>query len=211
MTDKEQIIIDGIDISKCRYHRRCVLPDNIGCKIDDFLCCDKPNCNFKQLARKTQIVEQQQKTLDELIGCVSLWEEFTEEESKLAKDSSIADLVVLLRKKTQEYEELKRQYESRKGLLNSVGKDNYRLMQECEELKEQLQANQPTGICETCTAKAILQNDKYRKALEEIEKFCNSVSAEENLYNSHHFSDGSMVVEVADSVLDIINKAKGRQ
>lgn len=58
MTDKQQIIIDGIDISKCRYHRRCVLPDNIGCKIDDFLCCDKPNCNFKQLARKTQECEE---------------------------------------------------------------------------------------------------------------------------------------------------------
>ena len=56
----------------------------------------------------------------------------------------------------------------RKELQESTVK-NRNLRQECEELKEQLQANQPTGICETCMATAILQNDKYRKALEEIE------------------------------------------
>lgn len=58
MTDKEQIIIDGVDVSQCMHYRKCVLPDNIGCKIDDFLCCDKPNCYFKQLARKTQECEE---------------------------------------------------------------------------------------------------------------------------------------------------------
>ena len=50
--DKEQIIIDGIDVSGCEHHRKCILPDNIGCKIDDFLCCDKPNCYFKQLQKE---------------------------------------------------------------------------------------------------------------------------------------------------------------
>ena len=58
MADKEQIIIDGIDVSECEHHRKCILPDNIGCKIDDFLCCDKPNCYFKQLTRKTQECEE---------------------------------------------------------------------------------------------------------------------------------------------------------
>lgn len=83
------------------------------CKKKNTSECYELNCIggqanvLEQLARKTQIVEQQQKTLDELIGCMSIWEGFTEEESKLAKDSSIADLIMLLRKKTQECEELK--------------------------------------------------------------------------------------------------------
>ena len=51
MTDKE-IIIHGVDVSKCKQHRKCILPDNIGCKIDDMLCCDKPNCNYKQLQKE---------------------------------------------------------------------------------------------------------------------------------------------------------------
>lgn len=72
--------------------------------------------------------------------------------------------------------------------------------QECEELKEWLQANQPTGICETCMAKAILQNDEYRKALEEIEKIIASTDAgtRPKLYD----------FENDTKILDIINKAR---
>ena len=64
--DKEQIIIDGIDVSGCEHHRKCILPDNIGCKIDDFLCCDKPNCDYKQLARKTQECESLKEEIEVL-------------------------------------------------------------------------------------------------------------------------------------------------
>lgn len=70
-----------------------------------------------------------------------------------------------------EFKRIKFYIESLKNKYNEKVK-------ECEELKEQLQANQPTGICETCMAKATLQNDKYRKDLEEIKKiaepFCNA-------------------------------------
>lgn len=141
MTNKEQIIIDGVDVSECESHQieaNELYPKAHYCgSIKNTFCEDNPNCYFKQLARKTQIVEQQQKTLDELIGCVSLWEEFTEEESKLAKDSSIADLVVLLRKKTQECEEQE----------NKIKKLRKNLALEIES------------------------NTRYRKALEEIENF----------------------------------------
>lgn len=63
MTDKEQIMIDGVDVSKCKQHRKCILPDNIGCKIDDMLCCDKPNCEYKQLQRKEQECEELKKEI----------------------------------------------------------------------------------------------------------------------------------------------------
>lgn len=43
------------------------------------------------------------------------------------------------------------------------------LKQEIEELKEYIQANKATGICETCTHTALIENDHYRKALEPFE------------------------------------------
>lgn len=48
--------------------------------------------------------------------------------------------------------------------------------QECERLKDELSTYGATGICETCTEKSILQNDKYIKALREIKEI-----AEENI------------------------------
>lgn len=41
--------------------------------------------------------------------------------------------------------------------------------QEVGELKEWQMANQPTGICETCTAKSVEDMFKYKQALDEIE------------------------------------------
>ena len=51
MTDKEQIIIDGVDVSKCKdYHPK----NRFTCHPYICNCHQKPNCYFKQLARKTQ-------------------------------------------------------------------------------------------------------------------------------------------------------------
>lgn len=77
---------------------------------------------------------------------------------------------------------------------------------ECEELKDQLQANQPTGICETCMATAILQNDKYRKALEEIKEIVKDWYKNEwSCYMCRKNMDKKL-----EDILDIINKAKRR-
>ena len=76
---------------------------------------------------------------------------------------------------------------------NCYFREYKRKMQECEEPEKQQQANQPTGICETCTAKAILQNDKYRKALEEIEEY------------TKNFKE----LDLFEDIKDIINKVKG--
>lgn len=62
MTDKEQIIIDGVDVSECKHF--CLetqIPEiplagysNICCEENIAKeCKDNPNCYFKQLARKT--------------------------------------------------------------------------------------------------------------------------------------------------------------
>ena len=99
-----------------------------------------------------------------------------------------------LARKTQECEQKEKELLSNEKIINKLMKEVDELKQECVELKEQLQANQPTGICETCMAKAILQNDKYRKALEEIENFTKK--------HCDYWCE-------RNKILDIINKAKG--
>lgn len=42
--------------------------------------------------------------------------------------------------------------------------------EECERLKNELLTYGATGICEVCTDKSVLQNDKYTKALREIKE-----------------------------------------
>lgn len=66
----EEIIIDGIDVSKCKYYT-----DNVDylsnkdwtCRAEMFnTCCeDYPNCYFKQLKRKEQECEEYRKVNDE--------------------------------------------------------------------------------------------------------------------------------------------------
>ena len=52
-------------------------------------------------------------------------------------------------------------------------KDNcavYKLMLKCLELQEWKDANKPTGICETCTAKSLQAYDICRNALSDIDQ-----------------------------------------
>lgn len=73
--------------------------------------------------------------------------------------------------------------------------------QECEELKEWREANQPTGICETCTVKSVEDMYKYKKALDEIENVADDYNRVEK--TSQYYRDGF------DEIQDIINKTKG--
>lgn len=65
MEDKEQIIIDGVDVSKCS---RLIVNKLYGyvcnCEEDEHLissCKNRPNCHFKQLQRKTAECEELKK------------------------------------------------------------------------------------------------------------------------------------------------------
>lgn len=76
MTDKEQIIITGVDVSECEFFDGSHL-----CKCDETIidehkklknifsvkyvnCRDNYNCYFKQLARKTQECEELKERLE---------------------------------------------------------------------------------------------------------------------------------------------------
>lgn len=78
--------------------------------------------------------------------------------------------------------------------------------QECKELKEWQEANQPTGICETCTAKSVDDMYKYKQALNEIEI---------NILKYQGFTFGKPRTmrenDCIYKILDIINKAKEKK
>lgn len=75
MTDKEQIIITGVDVSECEFFDGSHLCQCDKTIIDEHKklrnifsvkyvnCRDNYNCYFKQLARKTQECEQKEKEL----------------------------------------------------------------------------------------------------------------------------------------------------
>lgn len=65
MTNKEPIIVDGVDVSGCTLYgnRRC----NNACNpLNCLFCSDKPNCHYKQLARKTQEYKELKEDYTEL-------------------------------------------------------------------------------------------------------------------------------------------------
>ena len=165
MTTNKQIIIDGVDVSGCGcfsnnpedvktgqtcwYYTEYVHDNEWGTR-----CPEHPNCEYKQLQRKTaeceelqKLCQNQAKTINDLTGCVGLWEEFSEEESGLAKNSSIADLVVLLR-------------EARSSLESKTS--------ECEELKTRVEVlrkenNRLTGeVCDILDYAVSLQHNLYK-------------------------------------------------
>ena len=65
MTDKKEIIIDGVDVSGCEYYDQgiCNIPDVIE-TYDS--CIDKGACYFKQLQRKEKECEEVSNEIVEL-------------------------------------------------------------------------------------------------------------------------------------------------
>ena len=100
MTDKEKTIIDGVDVSGCEYVCNTAF-GNIGCKLpfnEEIHCCNIPNCYFKQLAHKTQIIDE----VEEVIKPY-------QEQIELDALSLPIAIESILERKTQECEELKKQ------------------------------------------------------------------------------------------------------
>ena len=63
MTDKEQEIIDGVNVSKCKHYEKHSFYDcNETCEDNGAIVCtnceDNSNCYFKQLQRKEQECEK---------------------------------------------------------------------------------------------------------------------------------------------------------
>lgn len=116
------------------------------------------------------------------------------------KTNAIIALGEQLKAKEQECEQIKEKYEALK-LENQEGYEIVaELKQECEKLKKQLETSEEWRIAaESLNEKLDLKNTRYRKALEEIEEYCNNVLS------------FTAVRTTESDILNIINKAKGRE
>ena len=162
--DKEQIIIDGVDVSKCEFYMHYDYGKfSHGCSLhkDMFglpVCCDIADCckdcYFKQLARKTQECEQIKEKYEAL---------------KLENEEGY-EIV----------DELKHEYEE---LENKIKKLRKNLALEIEA------------------------SDRYRKALDEIEKYIKKYECD----NCEDYVFGCGDCGTPRDILDILNKATDRK
>ncbi len=160
--EKEQIIIDGVDVSECGYFY--IRPNNRAvcctCHVDCH-CAANPNCYFKQLARKTQECEE----LKNIIAY-----------PKYRNEIAIKEL----------------ENKTKKELI--------------EEIVHRHQIGESTVHCVYTPLRE--ENNRYRKALEEIER-----ELKEDIYCESQECGCDDYEEclrcTKNIILDIINKAKG--
>lgn len=62
-----QIIIDGVDVSGCKYYKYKFCYCSKGVDGLEKKCYDYPNCYYKQLARKTEECQKLEETVDNLL------------------------------------------------------------------------------------------------------------------------------------------------
>lgn len=207
MTDK-QIIINGVDVSGCDFLAKediynsysgvtTAYKGQCGCS-DDEMCKDHRNCGYKKLARQLQ---RKTAELDEY--------KKSKQSSYEALQARANELEMSNRKLKQECEELKAYAQAQENQRETYYKEYLKLSQECKELKEYIQANKPTGICETCTAHALIQNDKYRKALKEIEGLIKNFCKDCSDYENCNWDKEGCYYSLIPNLKDIINKAGG--
>lgn len=72
MTDKE-VIIHGVNVSGCKHYEKHTFYDcNETCEDNGAIVCtnckDNPNCDFKQLQRKTAECEKYKQALNDIEG-----------------------------------------------------------------------------------------------------------------------------------------------
>ena len=140
----KEIYIDGVDVSGCGWYTQGATGMICACWHLSSDCCKNPNCDYKQFKRL-------EKLLPDING-------------KFYK--AVDDLQA----KEQECEEWKHQAELGIDTTNRLTKELKETEEECERLKNELLTYGATGICEVCTDKSVLQNDKYTKALREIKE-----------------------------------------
>ncbi len=72
MTDKEQIMIDGVDVSGCRnFDKESYKLDVYDCDLNELhgYCYCNNDCYFKQLVRKTQECEELKRKVELMMDC----------------------------------------------------------------------------------------------------------------------------------------------
>ena len=125
--------------------------------------------------------------------------------------SIVTALLKRLARKTQECESLKEEIEVLKDNFDTATRDCNELIeelkQECEELKERLERTEE-DLKYQCVDCMNVKSDRYRKTLEEIEKYTKKYFCENcEDFNTPEYSSHCEFCEYQE-YFDIINKAK---
>ena len=80
--------------------------------------------------------------------------------------------------------------------------------QEVKELQEWKDANKPTGICETCTAKSVEDMYRYKQIVDEVKLFINRACDACKEFAPSKQSDITCRYCQLTQIRNIINKAK---
>lgn len=221
MTDKEQIMIDGVDVSECAYFDY----ENEGTRECDVYGneCEANNCYYKQLARKTQ---ECIKLNNKIIDMNSIIEDAAINLGN--KDFTLYDLPFEIKKLRQECKESKAYAQRQENQRETYYKEFLKLSQECENLKaeekylkqccqkagEELAKHsfEYDGKEKNLVVQAIELNEKYeklKKALEEIEEVIDSIFDRCPWRKTDSCMPVYNVCEELIKTLDIINKTKG--
>lgn len=204
MTDKEQIIIDGVDVSKCGFihpeisKTQCHIALAFSDQYEECTNCEQiEDCYFKQLARKTQECENLTRERDYLKQIVKGCPEVACENGGFcAIDIENKNL----------RKQVKDMIEWQKEVIRLFDKTC-----RCDSLDEEAAICKENG--KECIS-IVGCRDPYRKALEEIEEMAKTCLYQdvcvlcpysdkcENPYDV-------LVYEPSRGILDIINKAKG--
>lgn len=180
MTDKEEIIIDSVNVAGCVR----LQDDEISCDLGGE-CKGWGNCYYKQLARKTQECEK-----------LSI---LAQEES--ARNGYVEyELNDKLKQKTQECENLKAEEKYLKQCCQKAGEELAKHSFEYDG-KEKNLVVQAIELNE--------KYEKLKKALEEIEKVINNILNSCLGRNTVSCRPAHNVCGDLINILNIINKAKG--
>lgn len=160
MTDEEQIMINGIDVGECKFFNN--ITENHYCF--GIPCKDRPNCYFKQLARKTQECEKLTNKNNSLTAELN--------QIKLLLEGKNTQYNV----KVEECEELKRKLSNQEQLYQNeieiYNESCLQLRQENDDLYlERLALNTANSGINSLLEIKEQENDRYREALEEIEEY----------------------------------------
>ena len=220
--DKEQIIIDGVDILKeqqenkkinrnCKYYH----PNN-KCGLKAWCMLNAKKCNVnadycqlklrKQLARKTQeyneLTLQIRETQEYSDTCAECKDDiFTNVKTSYSQieveSRALAKIISSLKSKTQECEQ-------KDERIIELTREGCRLTQECEQKQKIIEELKKEA--KRISANYIKDEARYRKALEEIEEIVN----EPCIDTQGDCKSCGLNCEHKD-ILNIINKAKGEE
>ena len=205
MADKEQIIIDGVDVSGCVQFTQ----EGDCCNLGGG-CKGWPNCYFKQLKRKEQECE---KLNNEIIDMNSIIEDAAINLGN--KDFTLYDLPFEIKKLSQECENLKAEEKYLKQCCQKAGEELAKHSFEYDGKEKNLvvQAIELNEKYEELKEDRYNLNmemymlDRYRKALEEIEEHYEKVVKNLTTYDDSY--DANISIEALHNISDIINKVKG--